>query len=339
MESPALSEVARIAGVSVRTVVRVINHSPLINADLHERVRAAIAQARFVPDAQMRRVALRRDAMVALVHDGPFDQALFEAQAGAILALEGSTHLPVLHRLDGAARNSLRQFGDFLDRHRPAGVILLPSLAASDALAGMAWEYGCRCQRLSPMATGDRPDQIVWNEREATARAVHALAALGHTRIALIAGDEADEQMRQRELGYIDALADLGLDRGPSLIATGDGGFASGAQAAALLLDISPAPGAIIACSDDMAAGAIATARARDVPVPEGLSVVGFGDTPLAARLYPPLSSVRLPLFEAAHEAALRIVGERAPADAPLALPAGLVERATVAGPALAHAA
>ncbi|MFT4055839.1 MAG: substrate-binding domain-containing protein, partial [Novosphingobium sp.] len=163
----------------------------------------------------------------------------------------------------------------------------------------------------------------------AAALAVRRLIAIGHVRIGLIAGPETSPGARQRELGYLDAMAEHGLDRGPALIVPGDDTFESGIAAARLLLEISPRPTAILACNDDMAAGALHAAVDAGVAVPDALSLVGFDDSPLARRLMPPLASVRVPWDRIGHEAALRIADESA---APLAPFDGqLVERASIA--------
>lgn len=132
------------------------------------------------------------------------------------------------------------------------------------------------------------------NARTAVANAVGWLVAHGHTRIAFLAGPEDDAPSRARELGYLDALADHGLDRGPSLIAGCDGSLASAHAAASLLLEVSPRPSAIVCATDLIAAAARQAAGALDIPVPERLSLIGCDDTPLAEALWPPLASLRI---------------------------------------------
>ena len=69
--------------------------------------------------------------------------------------------------------------------------------------------------------------------------------ALGHRRIAMITGPDESAAARMRELGYLDALADHDLDRGPALVAGGDFSLASGRDACRLLLEVSPRPTAM----------------------------------------------------------------------------------------------
>jgi len=235
--------------------------------------------------------------------------------------------------LDDGARNKLKVFGEFLEQHRPSGMLLMPELATHEDLLGLAWEYGCNSVRLGHEPDPDEIGLFACDERTAAADAVRRLATLSHTRIGLIAGQEDDPAMHTRELGYLDALADQGLDRGATLIASGDGSFESGVEAAQLLLDVSPAPTAIIACSDEMAAGAIAAASARKISVPQQLSIVGFGDTPVAAQLTPRLASVRVPFFEMASAATQRLLDPQAAISKAPSFQAKLVARTSMAPP------
>jgi LacI family transcriptional regulator len=338
MTRVTINEIAALAGVSNKTVSRVINHSPLIAPDTRARVEQVIAEAGFVPDPQARALALRRNSLVLLVHDGSMDHALPAAQSAMLDALAGSNHALCVHRLDQQQRTLVSRFGDFLEHHRPSGVVLMPPVAAIDALAGMAWEFGCRTARLG--ARQDIADGwFASQDREGMARLVRRMVALGHRRIAFVSGAEGDIAAREREMGYLDALAEAGLDRGPALIANGDGGFASGLEAGRLLLEVSPPPTAIACASDGMAAGVLHAARALDFAVPQSLSVTGFGDSATAACLLPPLTTVLVPLSELARLATLRIIDPACEAIGAGLLPVEVVERETLAPPRAQSAA
>lgn len=294
-----MEDIARIAGVSKKTISRYINNSPDVSRSMRARLDAVIAETGFVPNAQARALALRRTFLVALVHDGS-DRAVREAaEAGILRAMEGSElALVVLPRGDDAASGLHR----FLERHGPTGVVLLPPLADREDLAALCARADTPCLRLGE-------DEPACDERAAMAALVEWLLANGHRRIGLIAGPDASASARRREAGYHDALAAHGLDRGPWLVAAGDNSFASGMEAAALLLELSPRPTAIVACNDEMAAGALAAAAEKGIAVPGELSVAGFDDTPLAAMTVPPLATVHVPWARMAEAAMARLPG------------------------------
>ncbi|WP_395395501.1 LacI family DNA-binding transcriptional regulator [Novosphingobium sp. BL-8A] len=300
---PTMDDVARIAGVSKKTISRFINNSPDVSAAMRARVEAAIAQLGFVPNAQARALALRRSFLVALVHDGS-DRGVREAvETGMLRAMEGSELALVLLPLRRGGTAELRAF---LDRHAPAGVVLLPPLSERGDLAAVCDAAGTRCIRLGHDGGDSAADGTA---RTAMADLVRWLLDNGHRRIGLIGGPEDSRAARQRELGYQDALASRGLNRGPWLVASGDNSFTSGMEAACLLLELSPRPTAIVACNDEMAAGALAAAAGMGIAVPGALSVAGFDDTPLATMTVPPLASVHVPWDRLGHDAVMRLAG------------------------------
>lgn len=304
---PTMDDVARAAGVSKKTISRFINNSPDVSTAMRARVEAAIAALGFVPNAQARALALRRTFLVALVHDGS-DRGMREAvESGMLHAMEGSELALVLRPLERDEAAGLRAF---VDRHMPTGVVLLPPLSEREDLAAICEAAGVRCARLGRVrGEHDPTGNEACDDRGAMAALVGWLFRQGHHRIGLVGGPEASLTARQRELGYLDAMADHGFDRGLSLIVTGDYSFASGAEAARLLLELSPRPSVIVACNDEMAAGVIAAAASAGIAVPGTLSVVGFGDTAIAAMTAPPLTSMHVPWAEMGHDAAARVSG------------------------------
>lgn len=298
-----INDIARLAGVSTKTVSRVMNNSPLVGEETRARVENAIAETGFVPNAQARALARGRNFLVALVHDGSDRGILDAVESGMLRGMEGSELSLVLRPLESDPVARLRAF---LDQNRPSGVVLLPPLSEMDELARLCDEADTHCVRLGQVREGDG---LACDDRSAMADLVSWLIRLGHQRIGLVAGPEASLSAQQRELGYLDAMADHGLDRGPSLIASGDNSLESGIEAGHLLLEVSPRPTAIVASNDEMAAGVMQAAGRIGLAVPDGLSIVGFDNTPLAAMTWPPLTSMHVPWAEMAREAVSRIRG------------------------------
>lgn len=329
MDRPTIIDVARLAGVSKKTVSRVINNSPLLSKEMREKVERIIAETGFVPNQTARALALKRNFLIALVYDNALASALVEVQAGMLSALKGSGFALCVQYLDCVPGGALRAFGDFLEFHRPSGILLMPPLSEQDQLAALAWESGCRCARLGANPKSDGPGWMSTPDRQASADAVSRLVLAGHRRIAFISGREDTRSARLRELGYLDSMAEHELDRGASLIAAGDDSFESGYSAAELLFEVSPRPSAIFAGNDEMAAGAIHAAHAKGIAIPDELSVIGFDDTPIASRIWPPLTTIRVPLAEMAHAAAAQLIAPEGNEPTALTFAAELIERGT----------
>lgn len=328
-DAPARATDEAVRGKSASTLARAgaIERAGLVPAlavrdtAAEDRTKDRAAAARTAP-------ALRRNPLVALLHEPRDDAILATITAAMTGALAGTELALVLQPLAGdAAAISLREF---LRRYRPAGIVLAPPLSEREDLAVICAVAQTPCIRLGPVK--GEPD-IACDERAAAADLVTWLVGQGHARIGLVAGPETSLSAQQRELGYLDAMADHGLDRGPALIVPGDHSFASGVEAGRLLLEISPRPTAIIAGNDAMAVGVLHAAAQMGVAVPAQLSVAGFDDTALATLALPPLTTMHLPWDRMAREAIRRIARGDATAPPDTAFTAELVVRDSVRPP------
>jgi LacI family transcriptional regulator len=171
--------------------------------------------------------------------------------------------------------------------------------------------------------------------------AVRHLLALGHRRIAFIAGAEELESARARRRAWEDTLARAGLGPDPRLVAPGRYTERGGREAAAALLRCRPRPTAIFAADDLSAVGALRAAVAAGLAVPRDLSIVGFDDVAEASQVSPQLTTVRQPLFEVGRVAFARLLAlmRREPLEPGGAvLPTALVVRGSTTTPSLEQA-
>lgn len=330
---PTINDVAKAAGVSKKTVSRVINRSPLLQESTREQVERVIAELGYTPNQQARALALRRNFLIALVHDNPNAQTVMYVQQGLLEGLHGTEFALVLRPVERGSPTLLEDLRRFLEMQRPYGVLLLPPVSENDAVAALCREIGCRYVRMGS-ATLDTPDHMVEsNDREAVRAAVEYMISEGHRRIGLVAGPHGFRSAVERRAGFEEALAAHGLSLPRSMIAEGNYTFASGLVAADRLLDVVPPPTAIFSSNDTMGAGVIHAARQRGMDVPRDLSVVGFDDTPLAAQIWPPMTTVRWPIATMARSAALKLIaddGEAAAAE-PSQFGSTLIRRGSVA--------
>lgn len=334
---PTINDVARLAGVSKKTVSRVINNSSLLNEETRERVAGVIKQLGYVPNPQARALALRRNFLVGLIHDNPNAQTVINVQQGILDALHDTDFGLVVRPLDRTSPHMLEDIRNFLERQRLFGVVIMPPLSENEALARLCEELGVRYTRMASAELDDPDHLVASNDRQAVKEAVAYLIELGHHRIGLIEGPHGFRSAAERRLGFEDALRDAKIKLPRSMIAEGSYTFQSGLQAGNLLLDQVPAPTAIFASNDEMAAGALHAARQRDLHVPQDLSIVGFDDTAIAAHMWPPLTTVRWPIISMARSAALKLVGDvidpDTDVDEPSMFLSTLVRRASVAPP------
>ncbi|MGU3315021.1 LacI family DNA-binding transcriptional regulator [Sphingomonas sp. M6A6_1c] len=328
---PTINDVARIAGVSKKTVSRVINRSPLLHADTRARVEQVIGDLGYIPNPQARALALRRNFLIGLVHDNPNAQTVMNVQHGLLAGLRGTEFELVVRPVDRASPTMLEDLRHFLERQRLFGVLLMPPISEDDGVARLCAAIGCRYVRMGS-AMLDVPAQMVASDdRTAVREAAACLVAHGHRRIGFIGGPAGFRSAHERRAGFDAALAAAGLDLPDDRVAEGHYTFESGLAAAERLLDADPRPTAIFAANDEMAAGVVHAARRRGLVMPDDLSIIGFDDTPIAAHLWPPLTTVRWPSMAMAHAAARKLIGEDG--DQPAHFPSTLIHRASVAAP------
>lgn len=333
---PTINDVARIAGVSKKTVSRVINRSPLLNDDTRRRVEDVIGSLGYIPNPQARALALRRNFLIGLVHDNPNAQMVMNVQQGILEALHGTEFELVVRPVDRGSATMLVDLRHFLERQRLFGLVLLPPISENDTIAKLCAEIGCRYVRMGSAPLDDNDHMVASNDLEAVRGATEYLIAQGHRRIGLIAGPHGFRSARERRLGFEEALSKAGIALPRSMIADGNYTFESGLTAAERLLDLMPRPTAIFACNDEMAAGVMHAARQRGLDIPKDLSIVGFDDTPVAAHVWPPLTTVRWPIASMARSAALKLTagldGEDIVEEPSLFL-STLIRRGSVAAP------
>lgn len=181
---------------------------------------------------------------------------------------------------------------------------------------------------------GDRRPVVALDDADGGRQVARYLLGLGHTDLGVVAGPEATSSARDRARGFTDELARAGIRLAPGRSVHCAFDVEGGKEATARLLEGAGAPTAIFAVNDVTAIGAMSVARARGFAVPQQLSVVGFNDTPLAAELPVPLTTVRSPLRAAgaaAAEAALEAVAGREPGRR--VLPLELVVRGSASAP------
>ncbi len=303
-----INDIARIAGVSKKTVSRVINNSPLLTESTREKVQAVIAQLSYVPNPQARALALGRNFLIGLVHDNPNAQMILNMQQGILEGLRDTDFEMVVRPVDRSSPKLLEDIRALIVRQRLYGIVILPPISENDAIAQMCAEVGCRYVRMGSAVLDDPDHAVVSNDRDAVREATTYLIEMGHKRIGLVTGPQGFRSANERRSGFEEALCASHLALPDDYVAHGEYTFESGLAATEELLKLSPRPTAIFASNDEMAAGVLYAARLHGIAVPEDLSIVGFDDTPIAARVWPPLTTVRWPIVDMGRSAAHKLI-------------------------------
>jgi len=303
-----INDVARVAQVSKKTVSRVINQSPFVREDTRERVNAVIKDLGFSPDPQARGLAFRRSFLVGLIYDNPSPTYVVNMQQGVLDALKGSGLELLVHPCNRNSPTLLEDIRGFVERQRLFGVIMPPSVTEDERVIALLRDLDCPYVRIASVSLDEPQSMVITNDWMGAAEAARHLADLGHRRIALVRGPNLFRSSEVRGRGFSDALAECGIPLDPKYDFTGAYTFESGVEAGHHLLALPEPPTAIFTLNDDMAIGVMQAARERNLELPRDLSVVGFDDLPMAARVWPNLTSVRLPVRDMGRMAAEKLL-------------------------------
>ena len=313
MSRPTIFDVAKVAGVSIKTVSRVVNHEPNVRDSTRERVENAIAVLKYRPDQSARNLASHRSHLIGLVYDDPaaYDMPsggyILDLQQGALKGCSSGLSELLIHPCDFRKKKVGVELKALIEEMRPAGIIVAAPLSNMAKIVRAIEATGTPCVRLSPGNGSGKKLSVSTNDREVSAEMTRYLAGLGHTRIAFIKGDPDHKAVANRFLGYQDGLNESGLEFSESLVAAGDNSFGSGEACAEKLLKGDKPPTAIFAANDDMAAGVLSVAKRLKINVPAQLSLAGFDDIALARQVEPALTTIRQPLVRMAERAALML--------------------------------
>ena len=314
MSRATIFDVAKVAGVSIKTVSRVVNHEPNVRPSTRERVEQAIAVLKYRPDQSARNLASHRSHLIGLVYDDPAAYELpssgyiIRMQHGALKACRSALSELLIHPCDFRKKKVGVELKSLIEETRPAGIIVAAPLSNMPKIVRAIEATGTPFVRISPGKTNGKQLSVSTNDREVCAEMTRYLAGLGHKRIAFITGDPNHAAVANRFLGYQDGLDESGLEFSEQLVAAGDNSFGSGEACAEKLLKRKNRPTAIFAANDDMAAGVLRTANRLGIDVPGQLSVTGFDDITLARQVDPALTTIRQPLARMAERAAEMLI-------------------------------
>lgn len=310
MARATIDDVAELAGVSIKTVSRVVNHEPNVRESTRSKVEEAITKLDYRPNLSARNLASQHAHLIVLIYDDPSAYDLPSAgyvirmQQGTLNACHRADYELLIHPCNYRKKNLGSEIKALIEQARPAGIILAAPLSNMPKIVKSIESTGTPFVKLSPGKPSGKYHSIATNDRQVSAEMTRYLASLGHKKIAFITGHKSHKAVANRFLGYQDGLQQCGLKYSERLVAEGDNSFGSGEACGEKLLTRKQRPSAIFAANDDMAAAVIRVADRLDIKVPDQLSVAGFDDIALARQVLPRLTTIRQPLSKMAEWAA-----------------------------------
>lgn len=311
-------DVAKSAGVSIKTVSRVLNNEPHVREAIRQKVLVAVKELNYIPSASARHLRSKRTYTIHIISHTINSNFLNAIQSGALLTSQKKGYRLILSLLEIKHLEDkeyvINWCKSLTQKNRPDGVILVPPYSNNETINDALLNAKIPIVRIGPNSIEDDNITILIEDKYAAKDAVNHLIQGGHKRIAIVKGQEDQQATHERLKGYKAALTNANIPIDDSLIFAGAFNFSSGMEAGDKILDMANPPTAVFAANDDMAAGILVSALKRDVRVPENLSIVGFDDSELAEKIWPQLTTVRQPFVkfgERAVEILIDIAGNK----------------------------
>lgn len=300
-----IRDVAREAGVSIATVSRVYNDSPLVSDDTRAHVREVASRLDYIPNGAARSLITNRTHAIGVLLPDLYGEFFSEVIRGIDLAARRE-RFQVLVSSSHADTDTLMSAVNSM-RGRIDGLIAMaPDAKTTAALRDFTLKFPVVLLNPGPI-DGECCSLSIANFDGAYAMVRH-LQSFGHRSIAIVKGPAGNIDAEERLRGYRTALRDSGIEPEPSLEVPGDFTEASGYEGALTLMQRQLRPTAVFAANDYMAIGLVSALRDAGMRVPEEIAVGGFDDIAISKYLSPPLTTVRVDAYTLGERAVMRIL-------------------------------
>lgn len=313
-----INDVAKYAGVSIKTVSRVTNNEPSVKQATVDKVNEAIKALNYQPNLAARNLAGNKSYAIGFIYDNPNAYYIIDMQNGILSACKDKGYELVIHPCNAKSETICDELTALVKYSRLAGLVLTPPLSEDPKVLKALTEIDANYVRI--IAGEKDNDQngltILVNDKFGAVQITQHLIDLGHKHIAFLSGDLHHESTKERLLGFKQALTINNLKLNENYIIEGKYSFESGVDGANKLIKLKNRPTAIVACNDEIAAGALFAARLAGLDIPVDLSIVGFEDSPFSRQTWPKLTTVHQPNAEIAQVATELLIAKRREQDA-----------------------
>jgi len=293
-----LADVAKVAGVGVMSVSRVVNGTRSVSKETEEKVRAAIRRIGYEPNEAARILKGQRAQVLGLIVPDLSDP-FFATCAHAIQETAREAGYMTLMVDSGHQPNVEKAQAEVMTRRQIAGLIIIPTGLDNDYLL-KAREKGL------PIVSLDRPlkdvdaDAVLVDNREASTRLVEHLVGHGHRNILCVVEEYRMFTQQERLAGYTQAMRNAKLSTRICTVGPTSGTVA---EQLSLMLAAEPRPTAIFSASDLLTIETLRQLQRTRVKIPQEMALVVFDDFDAATLISPQVTAVRQPVIELGRKA------------------------------------
>ncbi|MFT7566069.1 MAG: LacI family transcriptional regulator [Gammaproteobacteria bacterium] len=308
MKKVTINSVASHAGVSKKTVSRVLNNEPNVSAATREKVLAVFKELDYTPNPIARGLAQNRSFIIGCLYDNPSKSYITRVQTGALEACKENNYNLLIHPCEFRGEALINNIEQLLQTSRLDGIVLTPPFGDFAELASFLKSKKIPYARVASALLQDDSISVRSNDEQGAFEITEHLINLGHKSIAFIKGHPDHSATQQRFKGYRRSLASHGIEFDERLVEEGNFSYHSGVDSARSILDLSPRPTAVFASNDYMAAAVLKLATQRQLKVPDDISIAGFDNAPIARHIWPGLTTIAQPVEEMTKQAVTQLI-------------------------------
>jgi DNA-binding LacI/PurR family transcriptional regulator len=291
-----IKDVAILAGVSIKTVSRVMNDEPHVTDETRQRVINAVRAAGYAPNISARRLVQNKSFTICLLMYPGF----YQTASGLLNVMmdigDEENYDILLQPYFPTHTRSRKKLVSLIYEHRIDGFVTTPPCEAEDFVSDLLNTYKVPLVQINPFTQSDKVPYVTGNDTHGSRMMVEHLIALGHRKIGFLTGPRNLRASHDRLTGFQNALNVQDLPSNPSWIQDSSFTFHGGYTATKLILEhSSERPTAIFAGNDEAAYGAIYAAQEMGLSIPADLSICGFDDLSMSNYIWPGLTTVHQP--------------------------------------------
>ena len=293
---------ARHAGVSKKTISRVLNNELNVSIITKEKVQRSFEELGYRPNPQARGLATNQSYLIGLLYDNPNKSYVSEVQTGCLETCQKNNYNLIIYPEHYDSVNLLERIKELLNKSHLDGLVLTPPFSDMLPLLALLDKRQINYVRLAPTINFDASPCVVSNDFDASYQMTRYLISLGHLKIAFIKGHPEHNVSELRLNGFLKAMKEAAIPIEPEYFEQGYFTFSSGEDCGRKLLNLKNPPTAIFASNDSTAAGVLKVAAQKGLSVPHQLSICGFDNAPITRHLWPSLTTVKQPIKTMAAE-------------------------------------
>lgn len=308
-----INDVAKYASVSIKTVSRVTNKEPSVKQATIDKVNQAIDALNYQPNVAARNLASTSSYVICFIYDNPNAYYVIDMQNGILSACKDRGFELLIHPCNAKSPTICEELTTMVKHSRLAGLVLTPPMSEDPNILAALDKINANYVRIIAGAqiNDDKGLTVLVNDKHGAVEITQHLINLGHKHIAFLSGDHQHASTKERLHGFKQAIESNNLTVNEDWVLDGRYSFESGVEGANKLIAMKNRPSAIVACNDEIAAGALFAARLAGLDIPKDLSIVGFEDSPFSRQTWPKLTTVHQPNIEIAQIATQLLIDKR----------------------------